>query len=123
MDTSYKFNVFELQHLLHLTYSDICTAYDVVTKKESNNKYQIALGFINNAHSTYLESRRLYFTEKIERQEFEDFFAKYERLERELKEVISEEDTNTSWLYSRHEDFIEEMKSINELVAALNNSL
>ncbi|WP_170961982.1 hypothetical protein [Bacillus cereus] len=54
---------------------------------------------------------------------FEDFFAKYERLERELKEVISEEDKNTSWLYSRHEDFIEEMKSINELVAVLKQAL
>lgn len=123
MDTSYRFSVFELQHLLHLTYSDICTAYDVVTKKEYDRKYQIALGFVNNAHSTYLESRRLYFNEKIERQEFEDFFTKYERLERELKEVISEKDENTSWLYSRHEDFIEEMKSINELVAVLKHAL
>ncbi|MDD8003264.1 hypothetical protein [Bacillus cereus] len=50
-------------------------------------------------------------------------FAKYERLERELKEVISKEDMNTFWLYSRHEDFIEEMKSINELVAVLKQSL
>ncbi|TKH59930.1 hypothetical protein FC679_20215 [Bacillus cereus] len=36
---------------------------------------------------TYLTSRRLYFNKKIGRKEFEDFFAKYEILERELKEV------------------------------------
>lgn len=36
------------------------------------------------------------------------FFAKFKRLECELKEVISEEDKNTAWLYSRHEDFIED---------------
>ncbi|EEM86348.1 hypothetical protein [Bacillus thuringiensis] len=48
---------------------------------------------------------------------FKGFFPKYERLERELKEFISEEDKNTSWLFSRHENFIKEIKSINELVA------
>ncbi|EAO54554.1 hypothetical protein RBTH_05281 [Bacillus thuringiensis serovar israelensis ATCC 35646] len=49
-------------------------------------------------------------------------FCKYVRLERERKEFVSEEDKNTSWLYSRHEDFIEEMKSINELVAVLKQA-
>ncbi|AJK38033.1 hypothetical protein BG08_6365 (plasmid) [Bacillus thuringiensis serovar kurstaki] len=39
MDTSYRFSVFELKHLLHLIYSDLCTAYDVVTKKENDKKY------------------------------------------------------------------------------------
>lgn len=50
-------------------------------------------------------------------------FAKYEGLEREMKEVISEGDTYTSWRYYRHEDFIGKMKSINELVAVLKQVL
>lgn len=52
-----------------------------------------------------------------------EFFAKYEGLEREMKEVISEGDTYTSWRYYRHEDFIGKMKSINELVAVLKQVL
>ena len=47
----------------------------------------------------------------------------WKRLERKLKEVVSEEDKNTSWLYSKIEDFIEEIKSINELVAVLRHAL
>ncbi|WP_176523164.1 hypothetical protein [Bacillus thuringiensis] len=53
---------------------------------------------------------------------FKGFFPKYERLERELKEFVLEIDKNTSWLFSRHEDFIEEMKNINELVAVLKQA-
>ncbi|WP_176523249.1 hypothetical protein [Bacillus thuringiensis] len=48
---------------------------------------------------------------------FEGFFCKVRKIR-----TRSEEDKNTSWLYSRHEDFIEEMKSINELVAVLKQA-
>ncbi|MHA2890618.1 hypothetical protein [Bacillus cereus] len=123
MDERFKYKVFELQSLIQKTYSDIKTACDVVIYQKTNSKYLISLGFLNKSYTTYIEGKRFYReNEGLESVEFDNFFKAYDNVEHELKEVISKEDNNTSWLNSRIGQIQQEIKNVNDLIKVLKNA-
>ncbi|PFY57635.1 hypothetical protein [Bacillus pseudomycoides] len=123
MDNGLKYKAFELQRLIQKTYSDISTACDIVIYQDNNSKYLVSLGFLNKSYMTYLEAKRFYRENvAVQRMEFENFFKAYDNLEHELKEVISKEEQNTSWLHSRIGEFQQEIKNVNELIEVLESA-
>ncbi|MBO1583145.1 hypothetical protein [Bacillus sp. XF8] len=123
MDEELKYKAFELQSLIQKTHSDISTACDIVIYQDNNSKYLVSLGFLNKSYMTYLEAKRYYRESRsIQRIEFVNFFKAYDNLEYELKEVISKEDKNTSWLHSRIGEFQQEIKNVNNLIEILEST-
>lgn len=123
MDTDFRWKALELHQLIQKTYSDISTACDIVIYQDNNSKYLVSLGFLNKSYMTYLEAKRFHSeNEDIQSIEFENFFEAYNNLEHELKEVISKEDKNTSWLHSRIGQFQQEIKSVNNLMEILKST-
>lgn len=123
MNNELKYNIYELQQLIQKTYSDIKTACDIAIYQESNSKYLISLGFLNKSYITYLEAKRFYReNEELASIEFDNFFDVYDKLEHELKQVISREDKNPSLLHSRLSQFQQKVENINDLIKVMQNA-
>ncbi|PGQ53093.1 hypothetical protein COA16_29090, partial [Bacillus thuringiensis] len=54
--------------------------------------------------------------------EFDNFFDMYDKLENELKQVISTEDKNPSSLHSSLDQFQQKVENINDLIKVLQNA-
>ncbi|HFK1784659.1 hypothetical protein [Bacillus cereus] len=123
MNNELKYNIYELQQFIQKTYSDIKTACDIAIYQENISKYLISLGFLNKSYITYIETKRFYReNEELASVEFDNFFDAYDKLEHELKQVISREDKNPSLLHSRLNQFQQKVENINDLIKVLQNA-
>jgi hypothetical protein len=123
MNNGLKFKIFELHSSVQKTYSDIKTACDIAIYQENTSKYLISLGFLNKSYMTYIEAKRFYReNEELVSVEFDNFFDMYDKLENELKQVISTEDKNPSLLHSRLDQFQQKVENINDLIKVLQNA-
>ncbi|KIQ76953.1 hypothetical protein RW25_30020 [Bacillus sp. L_1B0_8] len=123
MNNELKYNIYELQQLIQKTYSDIKTACDIAIYQENTSKYLISLGFLNKSYITYLEAKRFYReNEELASVEFDNFFDAYDKLEHELKQVISREDINPSLLHSRLSQSQQKVENINDLIKVMQNA-
>ncbi|MGA5674820.1 hypothetical protein COJ37_25340 [Bacillus cereus] len=123
MNNELKYNIYELQQFIQKTYSDIKTACDIAIYQENISKYLISLGFLNKSYITYIEAKRFYReNEELASVEFDNFFDAYDKLEHELKQVISREDKNPSLLHSRLNQFQQKVENINDLIKVLQNA-
>ncbi|QWU45258.1 MULTISPECIES: hypothetical protein [Bacillus] len=123
MHNGLKFKIIELQSFIQKTYSDIKTACDIAIYQENTSKYLISLGFLNQSYMTYIEAKRFYReNEELVSVEFDNFFDAYDKLEHELKQVISREDKNPSLLHSRLDQFQQKIENINDLIKVLENA-
>ena len=69
---------------------------------------------------TYIEAKRFYReNEELVSVEFDNFFDMYDKLENELKQVISTEDKNPSLLHSRLDQFQQKVENINDLIKSI----
>ncbi|MCU5463070.1 hypothetical protein OCA96_26025, partial [Bacillus cereus] len=101
MNNGLKFKIFELHCFVQKTYSDIKIACDIAIYQENTSKYVISLGFLNKSYMTYIEAKRYYReNEELVSVEFDNFFDTYDKLEQDLKLVISTEDKNPLLLHS-----------------------
>ncbi|MBJ8035271.1 hypothetical protein JDS83_15755, partial [Bacillus cereus] len=74
-------------------------------------------------YMTYIEAKRFYReNEELVSVEFDNFFDMYDKLENELKQVISTEDKNPSLLHSRLDQFQQKVENINDLIKVLQNA-
>ncbi|KZD36394.1 hypothetical protein B4083_3143 [Bacillus cereus] len=123
MHNELKFKIIELQSFIQKIYSDIKTACDIAIYQENTSKYLISLGFLNKSYMTYIEAKRFYReNEELVSIEFDNFFDAYDKLEHELKQVISREDKNPSLLHSRLDQFQQKIENINDLIKVLENA-
>ncbi|MFE6138541.1 hypothetical protein [Bacillus sp. NPDC057893] len=123
MHNELKFKIIELQSFIQKTYSDIKTACDIAIYQENTSKYLISLGFLNKSYMTYIEAKRFYReNEELVSVEFDNFFDAYDKLEHELKQVISREDKNPSLLHSSLDQFQQKIENINDLIKVLENA-
>ncbi|HDX9613013.1 TPA: hypothetical protein ROY01_004122 [Bacillus toyonensis] len=123
MNRGLKYKIYELQHFIQKTYSDIKTACDIAIYQENTSKYQISLGFLNKSYMTYIEAKRFYReNEELVSVEFDNFFDAYDHLEQELKQVISKEDKNPSLLHTRLDKFQQKIENVNDLIKVLENA-
>ncbi|HDR5278305.1 TPA: hypothetical protein QCS28_005686, partial [Bacillus thuringiensis] len=77
----------------------------------------------NKSYMTYIEAKRFYReNEELVSVEFDNFFDMYDKLENELKQVISTEDKNPSLLHSRLDQFQQKVENINDLIKVLQNA-
>ncbi|OOR37139.1 hypothetical protein BW895_28450, partial [Bacillus cereus] len=75
------------------------------------------------SYMTYIEAKRFYReNEELVSVEFDNFFDMYDKLENELKQVISTEDKNPSLLHSRLDQFQQKVENINDLIKVLQNA-
>ncbi|HDR7380694.1 TPA: hypothetical protein QCX22_006006 [Bacillus toyonensis] len=123
MNYGLKFKILELQCFIQKTYSDIKTACDIAIYQENTSKYLISLGFLNKSYMTYIEAKRFYReNDELVSVEFDNFFDAYDKLEHELKQVISREDKNLSLLHSKFDQFQQKIENINDLIKVLENA-
>ena len=123
MNIGLKFKICELHCFVQKTYSDIKIACDIAIYQENTSKYLISLGFLNKSYMTYLEAKRYYReNEELISVEFDNFFHTYDRLEQELKLVISTENKNPSLLHSRFDQFQQKVENINDLIKVMQNA-
>ncbi|MGF9767241.1 hypothetical protein [Bacillus albus] len=123
MNIGLKFKIFELHFFVQKTYSDIKIACDIAIYQENTAKYLISLGFLNKSYMTYLEAKRYYReNEELVSVEFDNFFHTYDKLEQELKLVISTENKNPSLLHSRFDQFQQKVENINDLIKVMQNA-
>ncbi|HFK1716893.1 TPA: hypothetical protein ACGXP1_004606 [Bacillus cereus] len=123
MNNELKYNIYELQQFIQKTCSDIKTACDIAIYQENISKYLISLGFLNKSYIAYIEAKRFYReNEELASVEFDNFFDAYDKLEHELKQVISREDKNPSLLHSRLNQFQQKVENINDLIKVLQNA-
>lgn len=111
-------NVTQLQELLHSIYSDVRDSYDVLidSNHEGDVKYSLSLTYLSMSHQSYLEFKRIYHQNGLERYEIDPFLKQYEHYKRQLKEVITDKDSNTSWLVSALDQFTKTKKSVDEFL-------
>ena len=101
MNNVLKFKIFELHCFVQKTYSDMKISCDIAIYQENTSKYLISLGFLNKSYITYIEANKL---------------------EQELKKVISTEDKNPSLLHSRFDQFQQKVENINDLIKVMQNA-
>lgn len=123
MNNVLKLKIFELHCFVQKTYSDMKISCDIAIYQENTSKYLISLGFLNKSYITYIEAKRFYReNEELVSVEFDNFFDTYDKLEQELKKVISTEDKNPSLLHSRFDQFQQKVENINDLIKVMQNA-
>lgn len=110
--------VTHLQELSHSVYSDVYDSYEILNKHEDDIRYSLSLGYLTMAHQSILEFQRVYHQFGLEHYEIDLFIKGYEHYKTQLKEVITDKDSNTSWLQSGFDSFTDNKKSVDEF---LNN--
>jgi hypothetical protein len=113
---NFLYHVSYFQELMHMAYSDAIEAYDSLEKYEGDNKYIIALNFLNMANQNYLEVKRVNHEYELDHNEINPFFEAFDHYKFQFKQVISEKDKNTSWLFSAKEDLIARWKEADEFI-------
>jgi len=109
--------VYYLQQIIKLSYSDANEAYEALVKHDDNDKYNISLGYLSMSQRSHLEAMRIYWENELDHHEIESYFSSYEDYAFQLKQVITDKDQNTSWLYSSHEKLIDAWKSTDEFLS------
>lgn len=116
MKEEFLFNVSYLKDLMYIAYSDAIEAYDALEHYEGDNKYIVALSYLNMANQGYLELMRAKHKYQLDCYEISPFFDAFERYKFQLKKVITSKDQNTSWLYCAHNSLKEKWKLANEFL-------
>ncbi len=117
MGENWKSDVFYLQGLIQQAYTDVNDSYESLETYDGDKKYQLAVSFLGMSYQGYLFAKQFYYGNKdIQRGEFDNYFGAYENFKFEMNKVISERGTNTSWLFSRLEQFNASMVEVNKLI-------
>jgi len=99
------------------TYTDVNDSYESLENYDGDMRYQLAISFLGMSYQGYLFAKQFYYgNEDIQRGEFDDYFEAYENFKFEMNKVISEKDKNTSWLFSRLEQFNASLVEVNKLI-------
>lgn len=113
----WKYNLGELQELMRYSFMHAEEAYEALAEHEGDTKYQISLGYLNLSFASFLEMRRLYHRDEyLQRGEIESYFKAYDHYIFQLKEVITQRDKNTSWLFSSYESLKEYWIWLNKFI-------
>ncbi|AXI08152.1 hypothetical protein CV093_03970 [Oceanobacillus sp. 143] len=110
-------NVSYLQELLHSIYSDLHDSYEVITKHDGDLSYSLSLNYLAMSHQSFLEFKRVYHQYGLEHYEIDPLIEDYEHYKLQLKEVITDKDTNTSYVYSAFNKFTDTKKSVDEFLS------
>lgn len=110
------FNAGYLKDLLLRTFSDATDAYDVLFNYDDDIKYVLSLNLLSMSYQTFLEMQRVYHQNGLEHYEIDPFFSDYQNFKFQLKQVITQRDTNTSWLTAQYNTLVESKKSIIEFI-------
>ncbi|PPQ47837.1 hypothetical protein C5G87_17130 [Paenibacillus peoriae] len=118
------YKIYYFQEVMKSSYADANEAYEVLEKHEDDSKYYISLGYLAMSQQSFTELRRVYWENGLDHYEIESYFTAYESYVFQLKEVITDKDENTSWLYTEHEKLIEIWKSTNDFLTNwINNNI
>lgn len=109
-------NVSYLRDLLHSIYSDVSDSYEVLSKHDGDISYSLSLNYLAMSHQSLLEFKRVYHQYGLEHYEIDPLIDDYEHYKLQLKEVITDKDTNTSWLTSALDKFTVTKKSVDEFL-------
>jgi len=104
------------QVLLTHTVSDARDAYDILVEGNDDSKYQLSLTYLNLSFQSYLEAKRVYYSEKLQHYELEPFFVSYNHFKSQLKQVVNEKDSNITWLSAAHEELLASKKHLDEFI-------
>jgi hypothetical protein len=116
----FKYHVPYFKDMLDYAYSDALNSYDVLMNYDGDLKYQMSLSYFNMSFQSYLEAKRVRHLHELYHYEIEPFFTAYDDFKFQLKQVITEKDNNTSWLYGTYNRLIDSKKNLDEFI---NNSL
>jgi hypothetical protein len=105
------------QDLMKTAFSDAFEAFEVLQNYEGDIKYSIALDYLIMSQQSYIELKRIKHERELHHYEIESFITAYEEYKFQFKKLITEKDTNTSWLYGTHERLLESWKSTNEFLS------
>jgi hypothetical protein len=86
--------------LIVRTYSDVCDSFEVLENYKGDIKYILSLEYLKMSHDLFLELRRFYQEKELFHREIEPFFSAYDDYKYQLKEFITEKDTNITWVHS-----------------------
>lgn len=119
MIDKYKANF--LKNDMELTNNLITScASEIMENRESFNREEIIYTFSNIFTLSNKIDLFIHSYEDFERQEFEDFIEYSGHVLHEMKEIIFNNDRNTSWLYSRFNQYNDVYKaaidSINQVI-------
>jgi hypothetical protein len=110
-------NISYLQELMNSTYSDAYEAYDVIESQEDDLKYVLALNYLTLAQQSYLEFKRVVNQYGLERNELDVFIQAFDHYKVQLKEFITDRDTNISYVYSAIKSFEDARKEVDEFLS------
>jgi len=113
---NFLYDLTYFQEVMHMVYSDAYEAYDALEQHDGENNYIISLGYLNMANQSFVELNRFKNEKALETYEISPFFNAYLEYKHELKEVITNKDTNTSWLYTKHQNLINSWKNADEFI-------
>lgn len=109
-------NLTYLRELLDSIYSDVNDSYAVLNNYDGDMGYSLSLNYLVMSHQSYLEFKRMYHKNALEHYEIDSLFDDYENYKIQLKEVITDKDSNTSWLYSAFNKFTDTKVSVDEFL-------
>lgn len=110
-------NVTRLQELLDSIYSDVRHSYDALDEHKGDIRYSLSLSYLSMSHQSYLEFKRIAYENGLATTEITPFFEGYEHYKHQLKEVITDKDSNTSWLGSALRSFTDAKKNVAEFLS------
>ncbi|WBF53772.1 hypothetical protein [Macrococcoides canis] len=88
--------------------------------KERNFNEKSELLMLNQLYSLILNIESFTFIDKdFMRNEFDDLLLSSRNIYTELSDLFSEDDSNTSWLYSKFDDFQDSYKSAYETLKSV----
>lgn len=108
--------LYHFQEIMSLSYTDALKAFKVIEKYDEHRMYGVALSFLAMAQQSHLELKRIYWEKDIAHNEIESYFTAFEHYAFQLKQVITDQDTNISWLVSAHDKLVESWKSTNDFL-------
>lgn len=110
-------NVGYFQELLHITFSDVSDSYEVLNNYDGDLKYILSQNYLTMSHQSFLKLKRVHHEYGLHHYEIDSFLSGYEDYKFQLKQVITERDSNTSWLSSTFEKLQETKNQVNEFVS------
>ena len=105
------------------SYNAAFISYEVIIESDDQDKYILAMEFINNVTLHFISAKDYYESDSdLERHDFETYFEAFSNYKFELFQVIKEKDKNTSWLGSRRDSLVTAKKDVEDIFDILKGT-
>lgn len=105
------------------SYNPAVYSFEIVIDTDSDDRYLLALEYLNNATMNLLAAENYYETHRdLERHDFDSYFEAFSEYKFQLLKVVKENDRNKSWLSSKKDSLETAKRNVEKFLEIMNDN-